>query len=71
MNISWSLHELTKQTDRIVEVGSSHREVDMPTNRLSIVCRLTLCGARVGIQFEVSVERASDGFTLCHLKLEE
>ena len=46
MNISWSLHELTKEADRIAEVGlTSDREVDKTTNELLILSRLTLCDA--------------------------
>ena len=41
-------------------------EVDDTTNQLLIVCWLTLCGARVGIQFEVSVERGCHKFALSH-----
>ena len=66
MNISWSFHELTKETDRIANVGSNDCEVETITNKLLIVCRLTLCGVVVGIQFEVSVERGSNGLTLCY-----
>ena len=69
MNISWTLHELAKDADRIVEVGSSDREVDETTNQLSIVCRLTICSARASIQFEVSVERGCHRFALSHLEL--
>ena len=69
MNISWSLHELTKEVDRIAEVGSSDCEVDKTTNKLSNVCRLTLYGARVGIQFEVLIERVCHRFALSHPEL--
>ena len=55
----------------ITEVGSSDHEVDKTTNKLSIMCRPTLCGAGVGIQFEVSVKRGNDGLTLYHPKLDE
>ena len=50
----WFLHELAKETDQITEVGSSDREIDEASNKLSILSRLTLYGAGVVIQFEVS-----------------
>ena len=72
MNISWSLHELIKEADWIAEVGSSDREVDkVTTNKLFIVYGFTLYGEGVGIQFEVSVERGSNGLTVFHPKLEK
>ena len=69
MNIRWSWDELAKEADCIIEVGLNDREVDETTNQLSIVCRLTLCGARVGIQFEVSIKRGCHIFALSHPEL--
>ena len=60
---------MAKEADRIAQVGSSDCGVDEATNQLSIVCRLTLCGARVGIQFQVSIERSCHRFALSHPKL--
>ena len=39
------------------------------THQLWIVCRLTLSGAKVGIQFEVLVERGCHRFALNHPEL--
>ena len=64
MNILWILHELTKEADRIAKVGLSDRDVDKTTNKLSIVCQLTLRGVIADIQFKVLVERGSDGLTV-------
>ena len=47
---------MTKEADQITWAGSSDHKVDETTNKLSIVCWLTLYGAGVGIQFEVSVK---------------
>ena len=69
MNVTRCLHELAKETDRITEVGSSDREIDEASDQLMIVSRLTCCGARVGIQFEVSIEWGCDRFTLSHPEL--
>ena len=69
MNISWSLHELANEANRIGHVGSSDPEVDENTNKLLIMCRLTLYGAGVCIQFKVSAERACHIFALSHLEL--
>ena len=69
MNVLWILHELAKEIDRIAEVGSSDRKIDEASDQLSILSRLTLCGAGVGIQFEVSIEMGCHGFTLNHLEL--
>ena len=63
------LHELAKEADRIVEVGSSDREVDKTTNKLSIVCQLTLSDTGVGILFDVSIEKGNDRLTLDHPEL--
>ena len=49
MYITWSLHELAKEADQITEVGSSDREVDKTSNKLPIVCRLTLFCVGVNI----------------------
>ena len=55
---------MIKEADWIAEVGSSDREVDKTTNKLSIVCQLTLRGVIADIQFKVLVERGSDGLTV-------
>ena len=60
---------MAKEADQIAQVGSSDCEVDETTNKLSIKYRLTLFGARVGIQFEVSVERGCHRFALSHPEL--
>ena len=42
MNISWSLHELTKETNWIIEVGLSDHEVDKNTQVVDSVLAHTL-----------------------------
>ena len=69
MNVSWSSHELAKETDRIAEVESSDRKIDEAPDQLLIRSRLTLCGAGGGIQFEDSIEMGCHIFTLNHLEL--
>ena len=69
MNITQCLLKLTKETGQIAEIGSSDREVDEAPDQLSILSWLTLCVARVGIQFEVSIERGCHRFTLSHPEL--
>ena len=69
MNISWSFHELTKEADQITWAGSSDHKVDETTNKLSIVCQLTLSDTGVGILFDVSIEKGNDRLTLDHPEL--
>ena len=69
MNVTRCLHELAKETDRIIEVGSSDREIDEAPNQLSILSRLTRCGAGDRIQFEVSIEWGFHRLTLNHPEL--
>ena len=69
MNISWILHELTKEVNWIVQVESSDWEVDKTTNKFLMLSWLTLYGAIVGIKFEVLVERGCHKFALSYRKL--
>ena len=49
MKDTWLLHELAKETDRIVKVGSSDREIDKAPDQLSILSRCRLFHAKVSI----------------------
>ena len=46
-------------------------KIDEAIDQLTILRQFVLFFSRVGIEFEISIERGSDGITPCHPKLED
>ena len=58
------LHELAKEVDRVTKVGSRDGEVDQAADYLAILSGVAHGRARVGIYFEVSIEKSGHRFAL-------
>ena len=65
------LHELAKEADRVTKVGSRDGEIDQAADYLAIRGGVAHGRARVGIYFEVSIERSRHRFSLGESKLVE